>query len=122
MVEPHLGEHIKFIGSAGPEKRNTLLKGAIALLHPINFEEPFGLSVAEAMLCGTPVIAFNRGSMKELIQDQRTGFLVKNTEQAVNAVANIQQINRKKCRQWAVEQFSKEKMVKDYISLYHQLL
>lgn len=122
LVEPHLGEHIKFIGSAGPEKRNTLLKDAIALLHPINFEEPFGLSVAEAMLCGTPVIAFDRGSMKELIQDQQTGFLVKNTEQAVNAVANIQQINRQECRQWAVEQFSKEKMVEDYISLYHQIL
>jgi glycosyltransferase involved in cell wall biosynthesis len=122
LVEPHLGANIKFIGSAGPEKRNELLKGAAALLHPINFEEPFGLSVAEAMLCGTPVIAFNRGSMKELILDGETGFLVNNIEQAVNAVAQIPQLQRQQCRKWAAEQFSKEKMVKDYISLYDQIL
>lgn len=122
QVEPHLGSSVTFIGSAGPEKRNELLKGASALLHPINFEEPFGLSVAEAMLCGTPVIAFNKGSMKELILDGETGFLVDNVEQAVSAVSKIKELDRQQCRKWSVAQFSKEKMVKDYISLYHQLL
>lgn len=122
LVEPHLGPTIKFIGSAGPGERNELLKGATALLHPINFEEPFGLSVAEAMLCGTPVIAFNRGSMKELILDGQTGFLVQNIPQAVSAVERIAEIDRQQCRYWAAAQFSKEKMVKDYIRLYDQLL
>ncbi|MFD2147621.1 glycosyltransferase family 4 protein [Mucilaginibacter antarcticus] len=73
-VEPQLNDQIQYIGSAGPDKRNTLLGNALALLHPISFDEPFGLSVAEAMLCGTPVIAFNRGSMPELIKDGETGF------------------------------------------------
>lgn len=121
-VEPHLGTTVIFIGSAGPEKRNELLRRASALLHPISFEEPFGLSVAEAMLCGTPVIAFNRGSMKELVLDGQTGFLVNNVEQAADAVSQIPQIDRQQCRQWAAAEFSKEKMVKDYISLYDQLL
>jgi len=122
QVEPHLGEDIVFIGSAGPEKRNELLGGAYALLHPINFDEPFGLSVAEAMLCGTPVIAFNRGSMPELIEDTKTGFLVNNTEEAITAVAEIDSIDRRNCREWALKKFSKEKMVEDYLALYHQIL
>jgi len=121
-VEPYLNEDIVFIGSAGPEKRNELLGGAYALLHPINFAEPFGLSVAEAMLCGTPVIAFNKGSMPELVKNGKTGFLVNNVEEAVIAVDQLNKIDRKRCRTWAKQQFSKEKMVEDYLSLYHQIL
>ena len=121
-VEPFLGDQVEFIGSAGPEKRNELLGGAYALLHPINFAEPFGLSVAEAMLCGTPVIAFNKGSMPELINDQKTGFLVSTTDEAINAVSAIDTINRKNCREWALKKFSKEKMVEDYLALYHQII
>ena len=121
-VEPYLNVKITFIGSAGPEKRNELLRNAIALLHPISFEEPFGLSVAEAMLCGTPVIAFNKGSMPELIKHDETGFLVNNVDEAAEAVENLSSISRSICRQWAVEQFSQEKMVEDYIALYHQIL
>lgn len=121
-VAPFLNGDIEFIGSAGPAQRNELLMGASALLHPISFEEPFGLSVAEAMLCGTPVIAFNRGSMPELIRHRETGFLVNDIEEAVLAVEQIDLIDRKTCRDWAIAQFSKEKMVKDYIGLYHQLL
>jgi len=121
-VEPFLGAEIEFIGSAGPEKRNELLRNALGLLHPINFEEPFGLSVAEAMLCGTPVIAFNKGSMPELISDGQTGFLVKNVEDAVNAVKDLINIDRQACRTWAIQKFSQKKMVEDYIALYHQIL
>lgn len=121
-VAPFLNGAIEFVGAAGPEQRNQLLKQASALLHPINFEEPFGLSVAEAMICGTPVIAFNRGSMSELIKDQETGFLVVDVEGAVDAVHKLASIHRKSCRDWALSQFSQEKMVKDYISLYHHIL
>lgn len=121
-VEPFLKDNIEFIGSAGPEKRNELLRNSIALLHPISFEEPFGLSVAEAMLCGTPVIAFNKGSMPELIADAKTGFLVNTVEEAVEAVDNLKQIDRQTCRDWAMEKFSQKKMVEDYIALYHQIL
>lgn len=121
-VEPFLNSDIEFIGAAGPEKRNQLLGNAFALLHPINFEEPFGLSVAEAMLCGTPVIAFNKGAMPELIKNRETGFLVKDTEEAVNAVAALKGIDRSGCRDWALSQFSQEKMVADYIASYRKIL
>jgi glycosyltransferase involved in cell wall biosynthesis len=121
-VAPHLGADVEFIGSAGPEKRDALMGNAAALLHPINFEEPFGLSVAEAMLCGTPVIAFNRGSMPELIRHEQTGFLVHTVEKAAEAVANLRKIDRNACRDWAMKRFSKEKMVEDYIALYRKIL
>ena len=121
-VEPHLNVDIQFIGSAGPDKRDELLRNASALLHPINFAEPFGMSVAEAMLCGTPVIAFHKGSMPELIKDGETGFLVEHVEDAAAAVKKLNSISRQACRDWAASKFSKEKMVADYISLYHQIL
>lgn len=121
-IAPFLNADIEFLGAAGPEQRNEILRGASALLHPISFEEPFGLSVAEAMLCGTPVIAYHRGSMPELIKHGKTGFLVKNVEEAVAAVAQLETIDRAACREWAISRFSQERMVKDYISLYHQIL
>jgi glycosyltransferase involved in cell wall biosynthesis len=121
-IEPLLNEQIEYIGSAGPDKRNTLLGNALALLHPISFDEPFGLSVAEAMLCGTPVIAFNRGSMPELINDRETGFLVNTVDEAVDAVNNLSAIKRRDCYDWANAQFSCDKMAGDYFKLYQQIL
>jgi len=121
-VEPYLNEHIQYIGHAGPEKRNELLGKASALLHPINFNEPFGMSVAEAMMCGTPVIAFNKGSMPELIQPEKTGFLVNTVDEAVVAAANLKNITRADCRDWAKSKFSSEKMVDDYLDLYKRIL
>jgi len=121
-IEPELSEQIQYIGHAGPEKRNELLGKAYALLHPINFNEPFGMSVAEAMLCGTPVIAFNKGSMPELIQHEKTGFLVNTVDEAVEPVSHINNINRAYCRDWAKSKFSSEKMVDDYYKLYQQIL
>ena len=121
-VKPFLNDQIVFTGPAGPEKRNKLLGKAYALLHPIQFNEPFGLSVAEAMMCGTPVIAFNKGAMPELIQHEQTGFLVKNVSGAVNAVHQTGSISRSHCREWALAHFSQEKMVADYITIYKQLL
>ena len=121
-VEPQLNEQIQYIGPAGPDKRNELLGNALALLHPINFAEPFGMSVAEAMLCGTPVIAFNKGSMPELIQHEKTGFLVNTVDEAVDAIGQLGSINRKDCFEWANSQFSKEKMAADYLGLYKRIL
>jgi glycosyltransferase involved in cell wall biosynthesis len=121
-IEPQLNDQIVYIGHAGPEKRKGLLGKAAALLHPINFNEPFGLSVAEAMLCGTPVIAFNKGAMPELIRHNETGFLVNNVNEAVEAVGQLSGINRKNCHDWAYSKFSAEKMVADYLNLYHQIL
>ncbi|HEX8018470.1 glycosyltransferase family 4 protein [Mucilaginibacter sp.] len=121
-IEPQLSEDVEYIGHAGPDKRRELLGNAYALLHPISFNEPFGLSVAEAMLCGTPVIAFNRGSMPELIKDAQTGFLVNTVDEAVDAVDWLDQISRADCYDWANSQFSSEKMVSDYWALYNKIL
>jgi glycosyltransferase involved in cell wall biosynthesis len=113
---------VVYAGNCGPKQRDWLLGNALALLHPILFDEPFGLSVAEAMCCGTPVIAFNRGSMPELIQHKKTGFLVSTLEEAAEAVSQLPLINRSDCRQWAVSMFSKEKMTEDYLNVYKQVL
>ncbi len=121
-IEAQLNSQIQYVGHAGPEKRNELLGNASALLHPINFNEPFGMSVAEAMLCGTPVIAFNKGSMPELIQHGRSGFLVDNIQEAIEAVNQLAKIDRRTCCDWAGSQFSSEKMVDDYLNLYKQIL
>lgn len=121
-IEPRLNGQIEYIGSAGPEKRNHLLGNATALLHPISFNEPFGLSVAEAMLCGTPVIAFNKGSMAELIKHEETGFLVNTVNEAVTAVNNLKNIKRQDCYNWATSQFSCDKMAADYLELYKKIL
>lgn len=122
-VAPFINDDdIIYVGSSGPEKRNQLLGNAKALLHPINFDEPFGLSVAEAMFCGTPVIAFNRGSMPELINDKVTGFLVHDINEAAEVIPQIKLIDRKQCREWAESHFSQDKMVNDYIQLYQEIL
>jgi glycosyltransferase involved in cell wall biosynthesis len=122
-VEPFIdGEQIIFLGHAGPEKRCELLGNAVALLHPIHFNEPFGLSVAESMFCGTPVIAYNRGSMPELIENDISGFLVNNIEEAVNAVNNIAQISRRKCYEYATAKFSYDTMIDKYIKVYELIL
>lgn len=121
-VEPCLDDQIVFVGHAGGDARNKLLGQATALLHPINFNEPFGLSVAEAMYCGTPVIAFNRGSMPEIINDGKSGYLVNSVGEAADAVSNLRSISRTDCHNWAKDNFSSEKMVSDYLALYKQIV
>lgn len=122
-VQPWLNDDdIVYVGSSGPETRNKLLGKAFALLHPINFSEPFGLSVAEAMFCGTPVIAFCKGSMPELINPEKTGFLVNSIDEAAERIQDIPKINHSYCRQWAEEKFSRKKIVEDYIQVYNKIL
>ena len=122
-VKPFLNnDDIIYVGNSGPDERNKLLGGAIALLHPISFEEPFGLSVVESMFCGTPVIAFNRGSMGELILHDKNGFLVQHIEEAVEAVQDIKHINRKYCYEWALSRFTTQKMTEGYLNVYKEIL
>ena len=121
-VAPYLNNtSIIYKGNAGPVLRNELMANALALLHPISFDEPFGLSVAEAMMCGTPVIAFNRGSMPELIKDRQTGFIVQNIREAVVALNNIKKISRQACREHALDKFSSQVMARHYMQLYEKL-
>ena len=122
-VEPFIdGTNVIYVGSVGPEKRDKLLGNAYALLHPINFNEPFGLSVVEAMACGTPVIAFNRGSMPELITPGVNGFLVNDENEAVNALLDVPKIDRSLCRKVVEECFTSDRMVRDYIEVYTRIV
>lgn len=122
-VKPFINNSdIIYVGNSGPEDRDMLLGEAYALLHPISFAEPFGLSVAEAMICGTPVIAFNLGSMPELIENTRTGFIVDTVDEAVEAIGKINSIQRSYVHEQAVTRFSKHRMVNEYIDLYKRIL
>jgi glycosyltransferase involved in cell wall biosynthesis len=121
-IEPHLDNHnAVYVGSIGPIDRNRLLGKAYALLHPINFHEPFGLSIIESMACGTPAIAFNKGSMPELIEHGKNGFLVSGCEEAVEYVARIKNIDRFDCRQTVEDRFTVERMVEEYIDVYTEV-
>lgn len=115
-------EDIVYVGNSGPAERDKLLGGAAALLHPVTFAEPFGLSVAEAMFCGTPVLAYNRGAMPELILQGKTGFLVDNIDEAVKAVKNIGSIDRRYCRDWANSRFSRKQMIEGYLKVYAEVM
>jgi glycosyltransferase involved in cell wall biosynthesis len=121
-VQPYLDENIRYIGSVGPAERNTVLRNAYALLHPIHFNEPFGLSVVEAMACGTPVLAFNRGSMPEIIQDGTNGFIVSDIEEMAGRIKDLAAISREACRRTVECRFTQEQMVKEYIAVYKKIL
>jgi len=121
-VKPYLNEDITYIGCVGPKQRDTVLRNAYALLHPISFNEPFGLSVVEAMACGTPVIAFGKGSMKEIIQNGKNGYIVSNIEEMTQSLKDIPNISRSLCREIVVKRFSQQRMVKEYIEVYKEIL
>ena len=121
-IKPHFSEDIIYVGSVGPLERDRLLGGAYALLHPIFFAEPFGLSVVEAMACGTPVVAFNKGSMPEIIQNGKNGFIVENVKEAVKSLGKILKIDRQCCRNIVEQKFSVDRMVDDYIKVYQKII
>jgi glycosyltransferase involved in cell wall biosynthesis len=115
-------DRVVYIGSVGPAERNRLLGNARALLHPIQFNEPFGLSVIESMACGTPVIAFSKGSMPELVETGKSGFLVNNVDEAIEAVARIEDIDRAYCRRRVERHFTIDRMIDDYMQVYETVL
>jgi glycosyltransferase involved in cell wall biosynthesis len=122
-IKPHIDNNrVTYVGNADPAMRNELLSHAKALLHPIYFEEPFGLSVVEAMMCGTPVVAFARGSMPELIVDGSTGYLANTIEEAVAALAKLKHIDPRSCREHAIRKFSMGRMIDEYINAYTMVI
>ena len=121
-MAPLLDDQVRYVGPVGPQRRNQLLSGALALLHLISFAEPFGLSVVESLACGTPVIATPLGSMPELLRDGVTGYLVSDADAAVEAVDRIGELSRQQCRAEAEQRFSADRMVADYLSLFEQIV
>ncbi|MBB5872136.1 glycosyltransferase involved in cell wall biosynthesis [Allocatelliglobosispora scoriae] len=122
QVAPHIdGAQVTYLGSVGPQRRSEILGGSAALLHPIGFDEPFGLSVVESMACGTPVVAYRRGSMAEVVDEGVTGYLVESVAGAVAAVGRISTIDRHRCREQARSRFGAARMVDDYLRLYRSL-
>ena len=123
QVEPHLdGDRVGYLGLVGPQQRAEILGAAHALLHPIAFAEPFGLSVVEAMATGTPVIAYPLGSMPEVIDHGVTGFLADGREAAVAAVERVDELDRRTIRRVAESRFSADRMVDDYVEAYVSLV
>ena len=122
-VQPFVdGRQVVYRGVVGGSERLLALGRARALLHLIGFDEPFGLSVIEALACGTPVIAYRRGSMPELIEHGVTGFLVDTFDEAVAAIGRIDEIDRRACRRSVEERFTLDKMADSYLALYRRLI
>ena len=122
-IEPHVdGIQVRYLGSVNAEQRAEILGAAACLLHPVAFAEPFGLSVVESMLCGTPVVAYARGAIPELIDDGVTGVLADDVGAAVAAVTRAVQFDRAACRRAALQRFSVGRMVDDYLDVYEAVL
>ena len=121
-VEPLLPKgDIEFIGEIGEDRKSEFLGNAAALVFPIAWREPFGLVMIEAMACGTPVIAFNNGSVPEVLEDGVTGFIVETEEQAIAAVAKIHTLDRDRIRAEFDQRFTAHHMAQNYLKLYARL-
>ncbi len=122
-IKPEIdGKQISYLGELGDKDKIELLRNAKALLNPIQWNEPFGLVTIEAMACGTPVIAFDRGPMRELVIDGETGFIVKNSDEMAEAIGKINKINRKDCCKHANLNFSAKTMTENYEKVYQKIL
>ena len=122
-IKPMLGSpNIEFIGEINDDEKSAFLSGAQALLVPIDWPEPFGLVMIEAMACGTPVIAFNRGSVPEVVEDGLTGFIVEDEMGAIGAIDRLSQLSRTNIRKRFEERFTARRMAQDYLSTYRSLI
>lgn len=121
-VKPYLGKKIQYLGPLRFKEKIQLLKNAQALLFPIQWNEPFGLVMIEALACGTPVIAFKRGAVPEIVKHGRTGFVVQNLKQMTSTLKKIKTIDRKRCRKYVEKYFSVERMTDQYERIYQYAL
>lgn len=121
-VKPRLSEQIRWVGEVNEEERNKLMSRAMCFLHPVTWREPFGLTLIEAMACGSPVVAFKRGSSREIVKNGKTGYVVEDVDEMVLAVSNIDKINREDCRRHALENFNVNKMADGYEKIYKKIL
>ena len=120
-VEPLLGPDARYLGEVGGRRKAELLSGAVALLNPIRWSEPFGLVMAEALACGTPVLAFAEGSAPEIVHDGVTGFLCEDEDDMSARLRDVAKLDRGRCRAEAVERFSTDRMASDYLALYRSV-
>ncbi len=122
-IEPLLaGSDVEFIGEIGDERKSAFLGNAAALLFPIDWPEPFGLVMIEAMACGTPVLAFDRGSVPEIIEDGVTGHVVRSVEEALQKLPQTLALDRRRIREEFERRFSASRMARDYVALYRSIL
>ena len=117
-----LNKDVIYLGEVSLPRAIEFYKNAKALLFPIKWEEPFGLVMIEAMACGTPVIAYPNGAAPEVVEDRKTGFIVKNINETSKAIKNIDIIDRRKCRERVERYFTMEKMINEYEKLMKKLL
>jgi glycosyltransferase involved in cell wall biosynthesis len=123
VVQPLLNDPlVEYLGEMGDSDKNAFLGQAYAVLFPIDWPEPFGLVMIEALACGTPVIAYRRGSVPEVLDDGVTGWIVAGQEEAVQAVAQVSTLSRRRCRQTFEARFSVTRMTQDYVRIYQQVL
>jgi len=122
-IKPHFSKKIKFLGEIKSDKeKSELLGNAKALIYPLLWEEPFGLVMIESQACGTPVIAFKRGSVEELVKHNVTGLVCKTEKEMIKAIKKIDNLERIECRKWVEKNFTIEKMVENHEKLYYQLI
>ncbi|MDP1884626.1 MAG: glycosyltransferase family 4 protein [Candidatus Moranbacteria bacterium] len=121
-IKPHLNYKIQYLGLVEEKEKKTLLKNAYGFLHLNTYPEGFGLTLIEAMACGTPVIGMELGSISEVIDDRKTGFVVKNLKEAESAMKNIGSISRENCRERVEKNFTVEQMVDNYEKVYQKIL
>jgi glycosyltransferase involved in cell wall biosynthesis len=113
---------VEYLGEVDGEDKDAFLGNAYALLFPIDWPEPFGLVMIEALACGTPVIAWPCGSVPEVLEDGVTGFIVDDLDQAVRAVEGVKALDRRRCRRIFEERFTASRMARDYVAIYHRIL
>lgn len=121
-VRPYLSSRIDWVGEVDERERNRLMAGALCLVHPITWDEPFGLTLIESMACGTPVVAMGRGSIPEIVRHGVTGYVADSYEQMKAAISQVHRIDRAACRDYARSQFSVGRMADAYESLYRSLV
>src|SRR4029450_3586286 len=120
-IVPLLGPGVEFIGEIGEHEKQRFLGDALALLFPIDWHEPFGLAMIEAMACGTPVIAYRRGSVPEGVAEGRSGYIVDNEDGAVAAIERIRHFDRAACRRIFEERFTVARMAHEYVNVYRRV-